>query len=96
MTKYEPPLPSGMGEARAAFPRLVPKTDEIRVQSLPEVLTELVTALTGRAPDALDPVFAPLYRAAPDDSARLRVIIDQVASLTDPAALAWHHRVVGS
>lgn len=39
--KYEPPLPSGMGEARAAFPRLVPKTDEIRVQSLPEVLTEL-------------------------------------------------------
>jgi RNA ligase (TIGR02306 family) len=39
--KYEPPLPSGMGDARAAFPRLVPKTDEIRVQSLPEVLNEL-------------------------------------------------------
>jgi len=39
--KYEAPLPSGMGEARAAFPRLVPKTDEIRVQSLPAVLLEL-------------------------------------------------------
>ncbi len=61
-----------------------------------EVLSQLVTALADRAPDALDPVFAPLYREAPDDSARLRVIIDQVASLTDPAALAWHHRIIGS
>jgi dGTPase len=35
-------------------------------------------------------VFAPIWRAAPDDAARLRVVIDQVASLTDPAALSWH------
>lgn len=40
-TKYEPPLPTGMGEARAPFPRRVPKTDEIRVQSMPAVLDEL-------------------------------------------------------
>jgi RNA ligase (TIGR02306 family) len=39
--KYEPPLPAGMGEARTAFPRRVPKTDEIRAQSQPEVLSEL-------------------------------------------------------
>lgn len=58
-----------------------------------EVLTELVHALTLRAPDALDPVFAPLWRAAGTDAARLRVVIDQVASLTDPAAIAWHHRL---
>ena len=43
---------------------------------------------------ALDPVFAPLWRAAADDAARLRVVIDQVASLTDPAAVAWHARVI--
>ena len=49
-----------------------------------------------RAPDGLDPVFAPLWRAAPDDAARLRVVIDQVASLTDPAAVAWHARLVGA
>ncbi|WP_433228938.1 deoxyguanosinetriphosphate triphosphohydrolase family protein [Micromonospora sp. CA-248260] len=55
-----------------------------------DVLTELVTVLVDRAPDALDPVFAPLWRQAGDDPARLRVIIDQVASLTDPAALTWH------
>jgi dGTPase len=41
-------------------------------------------------------VFAPLWRAAPDDPARLRVVIDQVASLTDPAAVEWHRRHVGS
>ncbi|WP_405090788.1 deoxyguanosinetriphosphate triphosphohydrolase [Micromonospora sp. NBC_01392] len=61
-----------------------------------ELLAELVAALLDRAPDALDEVFAPLWRDAPDDAARLRVVIDQVASLTDPAALAWHARLVSA
>jgi dGTPase len=59
-----------------------------------EILTELVERLAERAPDGLDPVFAPLWKAAPDDAARLRVVIDQVASLTDPAAVAWHQRLI--
>jgi dGTPase len=58
------------------------------------VLSELVAALADRAPDALDPMFAPMWRAAGDDAARLRVVIDQVASLTDPAAVAWHRRLL--
>ena len=58
-----------------------------------EILRELVAVLARRAPDALDPVFAPLWRAAGDDAARLRVVIDQVASLTDPAAVDWHRRL---
>ena len=57
------------------------------------ILVELVEALCRRAPEHLDPMFAPLWRDAPDDAARLRVVIDQVASLTDPAAVAWHRRV---
>jgi dGTPase len=60
-----------------------------------DILTELVSALTVCAPDGLDPVFGPLWKAAPDDAARLRVVIDQVASLTDTAAVAWHHRLAG-
>lgn len=60
-----------------------------------EVIADLVAVLADRAPAALDPVFAPLWRAAPDDAARLRVVVDQVASLTDPAAVAWHTRLVG-
>lgn len=64
-----------------------------RYQRQREIITDLVRVLTDRAPDALDPVFAPLWRAAGDDASRLRVVIDQVASLTDPAALAWHARL---
>jgi dGTPase len=58
-----------------------------------EILRDLVAALVQRAPASLDPVFAPLFVAAPDDAARLRVVIDQVASLTDAAALEWHARL---
>jgi dGTPase len=60
-----------------------------------EILTELVHALTLRAPQGLDAVFAPQWREAGDDAARLRVVIDQVASLTDLSAIAWHQRLVG-
>ena len=59
------------------------------------VLTRLVDALAERGPDALDPVFAPLWKSAADDAARRRVVVDQVASLTDPAAVAWHDRLAG-
>jgi dGTPase len=61
-----------------------------------EVLVELVGALVELGDRALDAVFAPLWRTAPDDPARLRVVIDQVASLTDPAAVEWHRRHVRS
>ena len=61
-----------------------------------EILTQLFAALVRRAPDGLDLVFAPLWSAAPDDAARLRVVVDQVASLTDPGAVAWHQRFLGS
>ncbi len=60
-----------------------------------ELLRELVAALVVRAPDALDPMFGPLWHLAGDDAARLRVVLDQVASLTDPAAIAWHRSLVG-
>ena len=55
--------------------------------------TELVAALADRAPDALDPVLRPDWLAAADDAARLRVVVDQVAALTDPSAPAWHARL---
>lgn len=41
VAKYEPPMPSGMGDLRGPFPSVVPKTDEERVQSAPGVLDEL-------------------------------------------------------
>ena len=60
------------------------------------ILIELVEALCRRAPDHLDPMFAPLWKAAADDPARLRVVIDQVASLTDHGAVAWHRTLVAA
>jgi dGTPase len=59
------------------------------------ILVELVTALR-RTPEELDPVFRPLFASAPSDAAALRVVIDQVASLTDHAAVAWHRTLVAA
>jgi dGTPase len=59
------------------------------------ILVELVEALL-RTPDRLDAVFGPLFAAADSDAAALRVVVDQVASLTDPAAVAWHRTLVAA
>jgi dGTPase len=59
------------------------------------VLTELAGALAAGAPDALDPMFRPAYLAAGTEAGRLRVVVDQVASLTDTSALAWHAKLYG-
>ena len=59
-----------------------------------QVLTDLVAALVDRAPAELETTFAADWRDAGDDAARLRVVVDQVASLTDVSALQWHARLV--
>jgi dGTPase len=59
------------------------------------LLTGLVEALLDRGPDALETPFAEDWKAATDDAGRSRVVIDQVASLTDASAVAWHDRLVG-
>ena len=60
-----------------------------------EVVAELVQVLADRAPEALEPAYAQAWRAAADDRARLRTVVDQVASLTDAAAVALHGRALG-
>lgn len=58
-----------------------------------ELLQELVAALVLRGGRGLDPWLADEWDNADDDAARLRVTIDQVASLTDVSAVEWHRRV---
>jgi dGTPase len=61
-----------------------------------EVLAELVAALADRGPEGLDRPFADDWHAAADDAGRMRVVIDQVASLTDASAVARHARLTGT
>ena len=60
-----------------------------------ELLGELVETLAQRGPDELDRAFADDWHAAASDAERLRVVVDQVASLTDITAVEWHTRLVG-
>ena len=60
-----------------------------------QVLAELVTLLADRSPEPLEPTFRAAWHTAADDAARLRVVVDQVASLTDAQALAWHRAHAG-
>jgi dGTPase len=59
-----------------------------------EVLIELATAFY-EAPTALDPGFSADWAEAADDTARKRVVVDQVASLTDQSADARHAELLG-
>ena len=59
------------------------------------VIRELVEMLYTKAPLELDPIFEDDWKNAADDAARLRVVIDQIASLTDPGAYALHARLSG-
>jgi len=58
-----------------------------------ELIAELAAAVLAGAPQTVEPVLRPAYRAAGSDQARLRVVIDQIASLTDTSAIAWHDRL---
>ncbi|HEX2808865.1 MAG TPA: deoxyguanosinetriphosphate triphosphohydrolase [Kineosporiaceae bacterium] len=60
-----------------------------------EILAELAKELIDRAPEALEPLHRQAWKDASDDDARLRVVVDQIASLTDLSALTWHRRLVG-
>jgi dGTPase len=67
-----------------------------------EIIAELAMAIYEGAPATLDPVLRPAWNAAGSAGAvgsagaeaeRRRVVIDQVASLTDRSAIVWHRRL---
>jgi dGTPase len=55
-----------------------------------EVVRDLVAAYLADPVGRLDPDLLADWKEAPDDGAALRVVVDQVASLTDVRALALH------
>ncbi|WP_448061104.1 deoxyguanosinetriphosphate triphosphohydrolase [Cellulomonas hominis] len=73
---------------------MAPRELEPLYQRQREMLSDLVHVLSERAPLGLEPPFAADWVEAEDDAARLRVLIDQVASLTDVSAASWHAQMV--
>ncbi len=61
-----------------------------------ELIAELAATIQIGAPRTLDPLFRPAWGAAGSDPARRRVVIDQIASLTDTSAIAWHRRLTST
>jgi dGTPase len=60
-----------------------------------ELLLELTEAVADGAPETLEPLLAETWGAASDAASRRRVVVDQVARLTDLSAVRWHARLVG-
>ncbi len=58
------------------------------------LIKELVAAVLHSAPASLESFFLQDWAAATTNAAKLRVVIDQVASLTDPGAIALHQKLV--
>ena len=59
-----------------------------------QLLTELVAAVLDGAPATLDRGLRPAWHEAAGDADRLRVVIDQVAQLTDTTATTRHAALV--
>ena len=79
---------------KAVANHFVMTTDErLRVMSEQrDVIKALVEAYAVRPDERLDLAFRADFLAAADEAERLRVVIDQVASLTDTSAAVWFER----
>lgn len=60
------------------------------------LLTELADAVLATNGDNLDPYCSYAWARAGSDAEKKRVIVDQIASLTDQSAITLHHKLVAS
>lgn len=78
----------------AAYYVMAPREDEPVYRQQRTTLIELVEVLYERGPRLLEPHFADDWEHTETDEQRLRLVVDQVASLTDTSAMVWHERSV--
>ena len=80
-------------KAISAFYLIQAPEAQARYAKQRKVIYELVEMIDAAGAQVLDTVFLNAWHSASSADARLRVIIDQVASLTDPAAYSLHARL---
>ena len=73
---------------------MAPRESEPVYQRQRDILCDL-TAFLVEHPEKLENQFVADWREADADGARLRVVVDQVASLTDVSAVKWHAAAIG-
>ncbi len=61
-----------------------------------QLIAELVTVVRQKAPESLESFFLQEWQRAGSEREKLRVVIDQVASLTDVGAYALHEKLIGA
>ena len=59
-----------------------------------QIIRDVVAGLLAAGPEALEPWLQPDGEGAHDDAGRMRVVLDQVASLTDASILHWHRSII--
>jgi dGTPase len=61
-----------------------------------QLISDLVSAVREKAPESLESFFLQEWQRAGSEREKLRVVIDQVASLTDVGAYALHEKLMGA
>jgi dGTPase len=59
------------------------------------LIFDLADVLMTGGGKGIDPILFDVWNRAENDDERLRVVVDQIASLTDTSARAWHARLCG-
>ncbi|MGC3021609.1 MULTISPECIES: deoxyguanosinetriphosphate triphosphohydrolase [unclassified Brevibacterium] len=67
--------------------------DRLRLHDIQAAVIGDLAEWYAQKPENLDPMFRADHAEAADDAARLRVIVDQIASLTDHSAWALYHHL---
>ena len=83
-------------KSMAGFSIIRAEKSQERYAKQQQVITELVDVVLANAPESLESFFLQEWNRANTDKERMRVVIDQVASLTDVGAYALHEKLIGA
>lgn len=92
---WETRLEVAMMKAVAAHYVMLRPGVEVAYREQQELMFEVFEVLWQTGSSGLEPWLRPMWDEAADDAARMRVIVDQLASLTDASLANWHRRLCG-